>query len=148
VRRAITINAPSDRVFGWVNDFHNWHQWAPQDKDDPTMVRSFSGAESGQGAASQWDSKGSAGKGSMQIVESEPTRRISVEVAFLKPFEAHNRNDFVFEPAGTTTYVTWTMQGTNLFVMKLMGIFVNMDKQLGAHFEKGLQNLKAAAEGQ
>ncbi|HXX13784.1 MAG TPA: SRPBCC family protein [Candidatus Eremiobacteraceae bacterium] len=146
VRRTLMINAPLDRVFGLVNDFHNWHQWAPQDKDDPTMVRAFSGPTSGKGAASQWDSKGRAGKGRMLIVESEPTRRICVDVDFLEPFETHNENEFVFESVGTATNVTWTMHGTNLLVMKLMSIFVNMDKQLGAHFENGLQNLKAAAE--
>jgi uncharacterized protein YndB with AHSA1/START domain len=148
VRRFVMINAPSERVFALVNDFHCWHQWAPQDKDDPTMARSFSGPVNGKGAASQWDSKGRAGKGRMLIMDSEPTRRICVQVDFLKPFEAHNRNEFVFESVGATTNVTWTMQGTNLFVMKLMSIFVNMDKKLGAHFEEGLQNLKAAAESQ
>jgi hypothetical protein len=30
--------------------------------------------------------------------------------------------------------------------MKLMGIFVNMDRMMGKHFETGLHNLKAVAE--
>jgi hypothetical protein len=38
------------------------------------------------------------------------------------------------------------MQGPNLYVMKLMSIFTNMDRMMGHHFESGLINLKAAAE--
>ena len=47
---------------------------------------------------------------------------------------------------GPATKVTWTMQGSNLYVMKLMSIFVNMDRVMGKHFEIGLSNLKKAAE--
>ncbi len=47
------------------------------------------------------------------------------------------------EPA---TKVIWTMQGSNLYVMKVMSIFVNMDRVMGKHFESGLNNLKKAAE--
>ena len=39
------------------------------------------------------------------------------------------------------------MQGTNVFMAKVMSVFVNMDRMLGAHFEAGLRDLKAAAEG-
>jgi hypothetical protein len=53
--------------------------------------------------------------------------------------------DPTLEP-GPATKVTWTMQGSNLYVMKLMSIFVNMDRVMGKHFEIGLSNLKKAAE--
>lgn len=38
------------------------------------------------------------------------------------------------------------MQGTIVYLMKVMGLFVNMDRSMGEHFETGLRNLKAAAE--
>jgi hypothetical protein len=38
------------------------------------------------------------------------------------------------------------MRGTNVYVMKVMSIFMNMDRFVGKHFETGLANLKAAAE--
>jgi len=38
------------------------------------------------------------------------------------------------------------MQGTNVYAMKVMSIFLNMDRFMGKHFEAGLANLKAAAE--
>ncbi len=38
------------------------------------------------------------------------------------------------------------MQGPNLFVSKLMSVFMNFDKMVGRQFEEGLANMKAAAE--
>jgi hypothetical protein len=110
------------------------------------MHRTYSAAANGQGAVSEWDSTGSAGKGRMSIIESVTPRMISIKVDFVKPFEAHNINEFTLEPAGTLTKVTWTMNGTNLYIMKIAGIFVNMDRVAGKHFESGLANLKTVAE--
>ena len=150
VQRSIEINAPPEKVFALINDFHNWSLWAPQDREDATMERTFSGSASGSGsgagAVSEWVSKGSAGQGKMSITESEPPRRVAIQVDFVKPFAAHNVNEFLLEPVGSSTKVTWTMQGRNLFFMKLMSIFVNMDRVMGRHFESGLNNLKAVAE--
>ena len=82
----------------------------------------------------------------MTITESVPSKKVSVKVDFVRPFEAHNVNEFTLESGGTSTIVTWSMHGTNLYMMKLMSIFVNMDRMAGKHFEDGLDNLKAIAE--
>jgi uncharacterized protein YndB with AHSA1/START domain len=145
VYRSLTINAPPERIFPLIDDLHNWPRWAPQDRDDPTMKRTYSGTASGAGAVSDWAGTSSAGKGQMTIIESVPLRRIVIKVDFVKPFVAHNVNEFTLEP-GTSTMVTWTMQGSNVYFMKLLGIFVNMDRMMGKHFEAGLENLKRAAE--
>jgi hypothetical protein len=57
-------------------------------------------------------------------------------------------NEFVLQPSGSgaATTVTWTMRGKNMFFMKVMDVFVNMDRTLGKHFEAGLQNLKSVSE--
>ena len=146
VQRSLTINAPPEKIFALINDFHRWRNWAPQDKEDPTMTRTYSGTSAGAGAVSEWDSRGSAGKGRMSIAESAPPTRISIQVDFMKPFEAHNSNEFTLEPAEASTNVTWSMQGTNLYFMKVVSIFVNMDRMAGKHFEAGLNNLKTLAE--
>jgi hypothetical protein len=82
----------------------------------------------------------------MAITQSVPPGLISIKVDFVKPFEAHNINEFTLEPEGASTRITWTMDGTNLYIMKLMSIFVNMDSAVGKHFESGLKNLKGVAE--
>lgn len=38
------------------------------------------------------------------------------------------------------------MHGPNSYVMKVMGVFVHMDRMMGKHFETGPANLKAVAE--
>ena len=38
------------------------------------------------------------------------------------------------------------MFGTNKFVCKAMGLFMNMDKMCGTQFEEGLANMKRIAE--
>ena len=111
------------------------------------MRRTFFGVESGVGAVSTWKGSGSTGEGRMVLTESAPPSKVVVEVDFVKPFEAHNVNEFVIELAGATTRVTWKMHGPNLYVMKVMSVFVSMDRVMGEHFEKGLANLKAVAEG-
>lgn len=146
IERSRSIQAPPEKIFALINNFHNWGAWAPQDKEDPTMKRTYSGPEEGVGATSDWDSTGSAGKGRMAITESVPPKRISVKVDFVKPFEAHNVNEFTLEPEGSTTKVTWRMHGTNLYIMKVMSIFTSIDKMAGKHFESGLENLRAVAE--
>jgi hypothetical protein len=45
--RAIRVSAPPEKIFHYVNDFHQWGVWSPYEKLDPTMTRSFGGATSG-----------------------------------------------------------------------------------------------------
>jgi len=146
VQRSIIVNAPPDKVFALINDFHKWDTWAPQDQQDPTMHRTYSGPTEGTGAVSEWSGSGSTGKGRMAIIESVPPKMVSVKVDFVKPFEAHNVNEFVLEPAGDATKVTWNIDASNLYMMKVMSIFVNIQKEFGKHMESGLSSLKTAAE--
>lgn len=146
VERSIEINAPPAKVFALLNDFHQWPQWAPQDKDDSAMARTYSGAASGVGAVSEWRGKRATGNGHMEIIESVPDSRVTVQTEFLKPFVAHNVNVFTLQPEDGATRVTWTMQGTNRYLMKVLCVFINVDREAGKHLEAGLRNLKGAAE--
>jgi carbon monoxide dehydrogenase subunit G len=146
LQRSITIKAPPQKIFALINDFHNWSAWEPQDKGDAGIQRTYSGPAAGVGAMSEWQGTGSTGKGRMLITESVPNGRVTVAVDFVKPFQAHNINVFTLEPVGDSTTVTWNFEGANVFVLKLMSVFVGMDRIMGDHFETGLENLKAAAE--
>jgi uncharacterized protein YndB with AHSA1/START domain len=102
VQRSITIHASAEKIFPLLNDFHQWNRWAPQDKEDPTMTRTYSGAVNGEDAISDWDSKGSAGKGRMTIIDSSAPARVVVQVDFVRPFTAHNV---------TLTWRSWRARG-------------------------------------
>ena len=97
VQRSVTIDAAPEKIFPLIDDFHNWSGWAPQDKEDPSMKRIYSGPASGTGAVSDWNSTGNAGRGRMSIIESAPPTRVVVKVDFVKPFTAHNLNEFILE---------------------------------------------------
>ena len=110
------------------------------------MKRTFVGADNGVGAASTWIGSGNTGKGRMTITKSIPPQSVAVEVDWQRPFRVRNINEFQLEPDGANTRVTWSMSGPNLFMMKLMSVFSNMDKMMGKHFEAGLRNLKSISE--
>ena len=47
---------------------------------------------------------------------------------------------------GQATRLTWAMAGENNLMAKAFSLFMNMDKLIGADFEKGLANLKTLVE--
>lgn len=147
IARQITISAPPSTVFGLVNDFHKWDAWSPWAKLDPNMRQSFEGPASGVGAMYSWNGNKKVGQGKMTILESRPGEWVCIKLEFLKPFAATNTAEFTFKPVGNQTAVLWAMTGQNNFMGKLFGLICNMDKMIGKDFEKGLSQMKAAAEG-
>ena len=146
VQRTTTIKAPPEKIFALINDLHAWASWSPYEKKDPGMKRTFSGAPSGKGAVYDWDGDKNVGKGRMEITDTTSPSKIVIKLDFFKPFEGHNTAEFTMEPKGDSTVVTWAMYGPAAFMMKVMGIFMNMDNMIGNDFAAGLANLKAVAE--
>src|SRR6266545_2107992 len=145
VQRIVLINAPSDKVFQLIDDFKAWPAWSPYEKKDPAMKRSYGAVTAGKGATYAWEGDKNVGQGSMEIVESGP-RKVLIKLDFLKPFEAHNMGEFILEPKGDSTAVTWAIYGPSPFMSKVIGTFMNIDDMIGRDFEKGLADLKAVAE--
>jgi hypothetical protein len=146
VERSTTINALPEKVASLINDFHRWNEWSPWAKLDPGMRTTYSGPASGVGSVYEWEGNSKVGKGRMEILSIQPAKT-TIKLDFLKPFEGHNTADFVLEPQGTATRVTWIMYGPmTFFPGKLMSVFTSMDKMIGGDFDKGLANMKAAAE--
>ena len=145
LKREADIKAPPETIFALINDFHEWPKWSPWEKLDPGLTRTHSGATKGKGAIYEWQGNKKVGQGRMEILDASPSA-IKIKLDFLKPFEAHNITDFTLEPRGSGTHVSWDMNGPLNFMMKLMHVFMNMDKMVGKDFEAGLANLKQAAE--
>ena len=146
VERSININAAPDRLFPSINDFHQWTGWSPWEKIDLDLKRSYSGSPNGKGAVYEWEGNNKVGKGRMEITETASPARVLIKLDFEKPFKASNMAEFVLAPEGGSTRVTWAMTGRSPFMMKVMGLLMNMDRMVGKDFEKGLANLKALAE--
>ncbi|MNS90820.1 Polyketide cyclase / dehydrase and lipid transport [Janthinobacterium lividum] len=110
------------------------------------MRRTFTGPANGLGAQYAWQGNDKVGAGRMEITEAAQPERTVIKLDFLKPFESHNTTTFTMTPEGDGTKVNWTMTGPSPYVSKVMTVFVSMDRMIGKDFEKGLNNLKAAAE--
>ncbi|HLJ25867.1 MAG TPA: SRPBCC family protein [Candidatus Angelobacter sp.] len=143
LQRSITIQAAPDKIFALINDLHRWPEWSEQ--GDSRVRRAYSGTPSGKGAVCEWEGTGSAGKGRIEIIESSPNM-IRLQADWARPFAARNFNIFTLEPQGNATRITWVLDGENVFMLKLMTIFVSADRLMGKHVEKGLADLKAFAE--
>jgi uncharacterized protein YndB with AHSA1/START domain len=146
VQRAVSINAPPERIFSLISDFHQWLSWSPYEQKDPAMKRTYSGAERGSGAVYAWDGDKNVGSGRMEILETSAPQKIVIKLDFFTPFEGHNTAEFTMLPQGDGTHVTWLMHGPANFMSRLIQVFMNLDNLIGKDFEAGLANLKTITE--
>ncbi|KAB2911372.1 MAG: SRPBCC family protein [Hyphomicrobiaceae bacterium] len=148
VERAVTVDAPPERIFPLVSDLRRFATWSPYEEKDPDMKRTYSGAASGKGASYEWDGNKQIGKGRLEIADASAPSRVTMKLDFIRPFECHNVVDFTLEPKGESTIVTWAMHGPVPYMAKIMHVIFNMDRMVGKDFEAGLSRLKAIAERQ
>ena len=146
VRRTASIKAPPDRVFPLINDLHAFNTWNPYEKKDPNLKGSYSGARAGKGAAYAFQGNQDVGKGSLEIIESSPASKVTMKLVIVEPFEVGNVVEFVLEPKGDTTNVTWAMHGDVPYVAKIFHMLCDMDDMVGRDFEAGLASLRAIVE--
>jgi uncharacterized protein YndB with AHSA1/START domain len=146
IQRVITVQAPPQKIFPLINDFHQWGSWSPYENKDPAMKRSYSGAASGTGAVYAWEGNKNVGSGRMEILDASTPSRIVIKLDFFTPFEGHNTAEFTMLPQGDATNITWLMYGPLPFMGKIMHVFINVDNMIGKDFEAGLANLKRLTE--
>jgi len=145
VQRSTSIQAEPGDIYARIIDFHHWGDWSPWEQLDPTMARTYSGAESGVGAKYSWTGNRKVGQGNMEITRAEEPSQIEIALEFLKPFKATNTTVFTLHPVAEGTEVTWVMTGRKTLMTRIMGIFKSMDSLIGPDFERGLSRLKEVA---
>lgn len=146
VERSVDVHATPERVFAHLNSLHRFTEWSPWQRMDPSMQTTFEGPESGVGARYSWRGNDKVGEGRMTITESAANSVVAINLEFLKPWEANNRVEWRVAANGDSSHVTWVMTGKQAFMMKVFTLFMDMDKVVGADFERGLQNLKQLVE--
>uniref|UniRef100_Q01VR7 DoxX family protein n=1 Tax=Solibacter usitatus (strain Ellin6076) TaxID=234267 RepID=Q01VR7_SOLUE len=146
VERSLAIQAPPERIFAHLADFHHWSAWSPWEPRDPAMKKTYSGSPSGEGAVYEWTGNAQVGMGRMEILEAAAPSRLRIKLDFLKPFEGHQTAEFTLAPSAGATTVTWAAFGPTTYLTLVMSIFCSMDDLLGKDFVSGLQNLKHVSE--
>lgn len=146
VARSTTVNTPPAAVFAHVNELKKWEAWNPWGKVDPNMKLTYAGPAAGVGASYAWVGNNEVGEGKGTVTEVRANELVQLKLEFFKPMAGVSIAEFTFKPQGDKTEVTWAMSGKNNFIAKAMCMIMNMDKMIGGQFEKGLADLKAAAE--
>jgi hypothetical protein len=145
VQRAILIKAPAEAIFPFINDLRAQSAWSPFEKD-PAMKRTHSGSAQGPGATYEWDGNREVGAGRITIIDATMPTRVALELEMIRPMAAHNQVEFTLQPQGGATIVTWTMQGEQPYMAKVMSTFIDCDRMVGGMFEEGLAKLKTLVE--
>jgi hypothetical protein len=141
VERSATLAAPAMALFEQINDHRKFAVWNPFMKLDPNVKNTYSGPDSGVGAACSWEGNSKIGAGSATIIESKPGEFVRQRMDWKRPMEGTSTVEFTFKPDGDKTVVTWAMYGKNNFMGKLVSLFINCEKMVGPQFEQGLANL-------
>ena len=146
VSRSVVINAPEAAVFPYLNNLHAFKDWSPWAERDPNVRVSYSGPETGKGASLSWASEqASVGRGSMQIAESDPNRRIDLGVDYNG---LEGTAFYTIAPAGSGSKVTWGFgheTGTSP-IKRWRGLM--LDGFVGSEYQVGLENLKEKIEAE
>ncbi len=146
IERSLAINAAPAEIFPHLNDFKKAQVWSPWVKLDPAAKYTFDGPASGVGASNSWSGNSDVGSGRQTIVAVRPNESVQLKLEFFTPMEGVCRAEFRLKPAAGSTTVTWSMDGDNNYLSKIMCLFMSMDKMIGGPFEEGLGNLKKVVE--
>ena len=144
--RSISIKAPPAKIFPHIDNLHSFNRWNPFLRKDMAAKLTYSGPDSGKGAAHAWEGNSHVGKGRVEITESSVPSKIVMRLDTVRPMEGHNRVEFTLEPSGETTTVAWSMQGKQPLIGKVVTMFIDCEKMVGRDFEQGLTDLKVIAE--
>lgn len=146
VSRTIEVRQAPEAVFDYLKYLKNQDDWSPWGKRDPHMKKGFRGTDGTVGAVSTWEGNKQVGAGEQEITRIVPGQRIESKLRFLKPWKSTSDAYLEVEPAAGGSLVRWGFRGSNGFPMRLMMLFMSMDKMVGKDFEEGLATLKAKLE--
>lgn len=144
VERSILINKPTNLVISKLGDFKYFHdEWSPWSEKDPSMKNTYKGNAGEVGHLYSWEGNKEVGKGEMELkafVGDSLIERLSFDGM------GDSKVYFLTKNKEAGTNVTWGMIMQIGFFGRPMMLFLNMDKLLGADFEKGLAKLKTKLE--
>ncbi|WP_323788583.1 SRPBCC family protein [Psychroserpens sp.] len=140
VTRTRTINAPQSVVYNNVIDFKNWESWSSWVEAKPETKITLSDKTEGIGGSYSWEDED--GVGIMNTIDTSPMHTISQDMQF----GDFPKSDITwnFKPNNDgSTEVTWNISGKDLpFDFKIFSTLMGgMEKQIGPHFERGLEKL-------
>lgn len=145
--RSVVIQAPRHLIFTQIADYRNWPKWSPWYDLDTNCRYDYFGTQGQADAGYRWQGNDKAGQGEMLTIEIAEDMRLVSRIHFVKPFESVAHATFSLDSAADgATKVTWGFANDIPFLMRPMMLFMNMEKMIGADYEKGLARLKKVCE--
>ncbi|GAB5418918.1 MAG: SRPBCC family protein [Crocinitomicaceae bacterium] len=130
VEKSVLINAPIDKVFKVVSDFHTWTTWSPwlvAEPDAKVTVRE-------DGKFYSWEGD-VVGAGEMTISNEVENTSVDIDLQFLKPWKSKAKVSFAMKEEDGGVRVMWDMDSSLPFFMfwmkKMMVAFIGNDYQRG-----------------
>lgn len=141
VERSVVIKKDKAAVYSYMIDFNNFESWSPWSEIDPNMEVEIQGKAGEIGTSYSWEGNDEVGKGVMTIQDISENE-IDIQLKFMEPYETTSPTRYIISELNEGTKVTWEMNGEMGYPTNMMLLFVDMDKQIGKDFEKGLAKLK------
>ncbi|RXQ95724.1 polyketide cyclase [Ancylomarina salipaludis] len=146
VERKIVVSTQIDTVFKSLCSLKEQQMWSPWAEMDPNMKVEYRGVDGQIGSVSHWVGNDDVGEGEQEVTKIEGNTYIETELRFLKPFESTSVGFLKLKEVDNQTEVTWGFYGENKFPTTIIMLFMNIDKQIGPDFEKGLAKFKTYIE--
>jgi Polyketide cyclase / dehydrase and lipid transport. len=143
--KTIAIKAPIDSVWKNVSTLAALDKWSPWNLYDANMKKESSGVDGTVGAIQSWESK-VIGTGSQTIATVQKPTLFETKLDFYKPHESHGRAYIKLMTDGAGTSVTWGMTSNMPYPFNVMTLFMNVEKDMGKDWDRGLSMLKELSE--
>lgn len=145
VERNITVENKAEAIRPLLSDLTLFHdKWSPWTEKDLNAEVKYSGTAGQVGHQMEWSSKvKEVGTGTMQILS---IKNDSIIQKFTFEGMGDSKAYYILKENEGKTEVTWGMLMSAPFIFRPMMFFMNAEKMIGPDYEKGLLNLKSAAE--
>ena len=88
LERSVSIQAPSDKIYALIEDFHGWRSWSPWENIDPGLQRTYNGPCNRQGRDLRMvQGRKTRARAGWKSPISRPTWRVLIKLDFIRPFE-------------------------------------------------------------
>ena len=139
VEKSAHVNAPIQKVYDTISDFHHWEAWSPWLITDPNAkvdVRA-------DGKYYEWSGP-RTGDGNMTILNESAPNRVDYDLTFLKPWKSVAKVAFILAEDDGKTKVTWNLDSSLPFFLFWMK--KSMTAFVGNDYQRGLNMLKEYVE--
>ena len=145
VKREIIIDAPREKVFGYLRLLKNQDAFNEHAMTDAGRERAFKGIDGTVGYVYSWSGDKSAGVGEKEIISITEGERIETEIRFIKPMVTSARIIMETESVpGNRTKVSWSNAGRLNYPVNIM--IPMMERSVAKGMDASLLNLKKILE--